>query len=680
MSPARVGSDLGPDADDGRAEVEAEADAARASGKADATRERARPRKKGTATGDTVLVTGASGFIGSHLTAALAAAGTRPVRALVRSEEAAERVRDAAGGGVGIVFGDVTDQASIAAAADGCGVVYHLAGAYRGSAAEVQAVHLAGTAKVLRAVAPEARVVYVSSTSVYGWDQTWPAGHDSPVRPESAYGKAKLAAERLVLARNTGGRGGSGVVARTTIVYGIGDAAGMMARAVRLLKAGRRRWPGTGANRIHLTHVDDLVAGLQLLGDRGDGVYLFAGPEAATTSRIFSLLAGGADLPAPSFGVPAGLLRPLSSTLDSAWARAGREGESPLSRHSVDVLTRDRAYSPSRAEEDLGWTPRVGLDEGIPPVGAWLAGPHDRAPAGTGTRPSAAARVSGNAAEYEHELGFDWRNYFSDPDEGLGTVYERFALHDVLQKAIDRTGARSVLHAPLFGMMGIPGIDAIFLAREGIRVGLVDFVPERLDAVVGIWKEQGLEPETHLVPSADPTTWPEKLDASYDLVFSFAALWWFERPWDALAAQARWADKALLTCVPNLNVFMRARGLMWQKGLFDRINAEALDRRSLLAAADDLGLRPVDTGLFDIPPFPDTCVPIAKVLRTVMGKKPDQPSEGAWTWSILPYLRGEQPDLEARVRRLDTLERRMPAAVQPAWAHHRYTLFLPPDR
>lgn len=649
-------------------------------------------KKKGASTGETVLVTGASGFIGTHLVAALVA-NCRTVRALVRSDAASERVLAAAPlGTVELARGDVTDGAALAAAAEGCGLVYHLAGAYRGTAAELQAVHVAGTAKLLRAVAAEARVVLVSSTSVYGWDQDWPADHASPPRPESAYGKAKLAAERLVLARATG----SAAVARTTIVYGEGDETGMLARAVGLLTRGRRRWPGTGENRIHLTHVDDLVAGLLALADQGDGVFLFAGPEAVPTSRLFGLLAAGAGLEPPTFSVPTGLARPLASVVDAAWSAAGRSGESPLSRHSVDVLTRDRAYSPTRAFEELGWEPRVTLDEGLPAVGAWLAGRRpatnsrkwaSEAPTDAGHAPSAAALASGNSAQAEHELGFDWRSYFADPDEGLGTVYERFALHDVLESAIRQTGARSVLHAPLFGMMGIPGIDAVFLARQGVRVGLVDFVPERMDAVVGVWKELGLEPETHLVPSADPATWPEHLSSSYDLVFSFAALWWFEDPWAALAAQARWADKALLVCVPNRNVFMRARGLLWQKGLFDRINADALDRRQLAAASERIGLRPIDTGLFDIPPFPDTCVPIAKVLRAVMGKgkggkqtEAGELPEGAWVWSVLPYLRGQQPDLEDRVRRLDVLERKMPAAVQPAWAHHRYTLFVPAER
>jgi nucleoside-diphosphate-sugar epimerase len=639
-------------------------------------------RKQATRAGDTVLVTGASGFVGTHLVPALVAAG-RTVRALVRSEAAAEKVRGLAPSGVEIAFGSMEDDGSLRAAADGCGLVYHLAGSYRGTPAALQAVHVAGTAKLLRAVAPEARVVLLSSTSVYGWDQPWPADHDTPPRPASAYGSAKLAAERLVLARPTG----SSVVARTTILYGVGDEHGMLARAVRLLRRGVRRWPGTGDNRIHLTHVDDLVAGLLALADpgRGGGVFLFAGPEAAPVRRIFGLLAEGAGLPAPRFGLPAGVLRPLGTAVDRAWLAAGREGEAPLSRHSVDVLTRDRAYSPARAVTELGWEATVGLDEGVPPVGAWLAerariarSAHDSGE----KRANVAAVASGNAATPAAELGVDWRSYFSDPDEGLGTVYERFALDDVLRAAIARTGARSVLHAPLFGMMGIPGVDAVFLAREGTRVGLVDFVPERMDAVVGLWKELGLEPECHLVPSAHPATWPERLPARYDLAFSFAALWWFDDPWAVLAAQARWADQGVLTCVPNRNVFMRARALLWHQDLFGRLNQEALDRHKLVEAGARIGLQPVDTGLFDIPPFPDTSVPIAKVMRAMLGKKPDQPSEGAldpkkWAWSILPYLRGEQPDLEQRVRKLGTLERTMPEAVQPAWAHHRYTLFVP---
>ncbi|MDQ3896380.1 MAG: hypothetical protein M3326_03845, partial [Actinomycetota bacterium] len=320
-----------------------------------------------------------------------------------------------------------------------------------------------------------------------------------------------------------------------------------------------------------------------------------------------------------------------------------------VARHSVDVLTSDRAYSWARAADDLGWSPTVPVEEGVPPTGAWLA------------------------ARRSTAHGFDWRNYLDDPDEGLGTVYERFALRDVLASAVARTGATSVLHAPAFGMMGFPGLDAVFCARAGLRVGVLDFDADRLDAVAAQWADLGLDPELHLVAGPDPATWPDRLPQPYDLAFSFAALWWFDDPWAVLAAQARWAGKGVLCCVPNKNVFMQARAGLWHRELFrTELNEDALDRAAVTAAASRLGLHPAGTGLFDIPPFPDTSVPIARILRR------GRSSEGkAWAWSIVPHLKGEDPGMEDRVARLAAWERFVPAAVAPALAHHRWHLFEP---
>jgi len=569
-----------------------------------------------------ILVTGASGFIGRHLTSALVA-GDEAVRALVRSDGAAKRVPE----GAEVVRGDVADVGSLRTAAAGARLVYHLAGSYRGTDEEVHAAHVTGTSNLLHALEPGTRLVLVSSTSVYGWDQAWPADHASPTAPASAYGKAKLAAEQIVLRWP----GIEAVVARPTITYGPGDDKGMLARAYNLMRRGVRRFPGDGTNRIHLVHVDDLVRALVLLGDKGDGVYVLGGPAATPVRRILELLAEGAGIEGPSFGLPTNLVRRLAP-------------------HAVDVLTRDRAYSSARADADLGWRPQVGAAEGLPATGAWLAEQRSTA------------------------HGFDWHNYVDDPDEGLGTVYERFALRDVLASAIQRTGATSVLHAPAFGMMGFPGLDAVFCAQQGLRVGLVDYDADRLEAVREKWAELGLTPEIHLVDGPDPATWPSELPAKYDLAFSFAALWWFDDPWAVLAAQARWAGKGVLCCVPNKNVFMQMRARLWHKDLFrTELNEEALDRHAATTAANRLGLTSTGTGLFDIPPFPDTSVPLAKILRR--GKKA---AEGeAWVWSILPFFKGEDPTMEGRIARLASWERFVPGPVAPALAHHRWHLFEP---
>jgi nucleoside-diphosphate-sugar epimerase len=628
-----------------------------------------------------ILVTGASGFIGSHLVGALAAAG-RPVRALVRSDAAAQRVQaavaDATGGSglVEAVHGDVLDRASLVVAARGCDVVYHLAGTYRGAPAELHATHVEGTRNLLDSVEPGSRLVYLGSTSVYGWDQSWPADHQSPTRPASAYGEAKLAAEGLVLGRTSG----ESVVARTTIAYGPGDTGGMLPRAVRLLRRGVRWFPGDGTNRIHLVHVDDLVAGLSLLGDTGSGVFLFGGPEAASMERILGLLAEGAGLPAPRFTLPGAALRPVAAGVEALWELARRPGEPPLTRHSVDVACRARAYSWARAADELGWSPKIPLEVGLAETGAWLMSHQTADPIHVPATNGGAVPATPQASLPSH--GFEWRSYFADADEGLGTVYERFALQKVLESAMARTGSTSVLHAPLFGMLGVPGLDAVFLARSGTRVGLLDFDPERFDAVRSLWSGYGLEPELHPVESPDPSTWPEQLPASYDLVFSFAALWWFDDPWAVLAAQARWARKAVLVCVPNRNVFMKLRSLVWHRDLFSDLNQDALDPVAITAAAGGLGLRPVDDGLFDIPPFPDTSVPLAKGIRRILGRRQeDGPAAAnnpaAWRWSILPYLEGDDPGLAERVERFTVLERHLPSVVAPHLAHHRYILFVP---
>lgn len=566
-----------------------------------------------------ILVTGASGFIGRHLVPTLLADG-HDVRALVRSDGAAKRVPE----GAELVRGDVTDVESLRRAAAGAGAVYHLAGSYRGTDEDLRAAHVTGTANLLQALEQGTRLVYVSSTSVYGWDQPWPADHATPPAPASAYGEAKLAAEKIVLGRT----GIEAVVARPTITYGPGDDKGMLARAYHLMRRGARWFPGDGTNRVHLLHVDDLVRALVLLGEKGDGVYVLGGPSATPVRRILECLAGGAGTAPPSFGLPAALFRPLA-------------------RHSVDVLTRDRAYSCVRADE-LGWRAQVDVEEGLRATGAWLAEQRSTA------------------------HGFDWHNYVDDPDEGLGTVYERFALRDVLAAAVERTAATSVLHAPAFGMMGFPGLDAVFCAREGLRVGLLDHDSDRLEAVREKWAELGLTPEIHLVDGPDPATWPEELPARYDLAFSFAALWWFDDPWAVLAAQARWADKGVLCCVPNKNVFMQMRARLWHKDLFrTELNEQALDRHAATTAANRLGLRSTGTGLFDIPPFPDTSVPLAKILRR--GQKA---SEGKpWVWSILPFFKGQDPTMEDRIARLASWERFVPGPVAPALAHHRWHLF-----
>lgn len=638
-----------------------------------------------------ILVTGAAGFVGRCLVRRLLA-DDRPVRVLVHSPRGADTLHAAlpAGADPEIVAGDVLEHQTVSSATSGCDAVLHLAGRYRGRPDELWAVHRHGTANLLAAVGDAARVVLLSSTSVYGWERAWPADERTPPRPVTAYGRAKIAAERLVRSLPDG----RGVVVRSTIVYGPGDRRGMLTRAHHLLARGVRWVPGDGRNRIHLTHVDDVVDALVRAADGGEGTYQVAGPQATPVGEVLDVLARAARVPAPVFVGAAPLARLAGRVAELGWDLLGRDGQPPLTAHAVDVVTRDRAFAADRAQRELGWRPQVTLHDGLDDTGRWLAEHLAPARARRSEQPTrwrrsgavetppvahqvrqapAGSGVTGSDDGAGCALGPAWRDYFRDPDEGLGTVYERFVLADVIDRALHLTGSASLLHAPLFGMTGIPGLDAVFAARRGIQVGLADTCRQRLEHVEGMWHELGLTPATHHL-DADPASWPQELDGTYDLVFSFAALWWFDDPWAALAAQARYARRGVLVAVPNRTVFLEVRRRTWHRDLFDRLNLDALDLDRIVAAGRHAGLEPAGDGQFDLPPFPDTAVPVARLLRRGS-------SDGArWTWSILPYLRGDAPDLPDRIRWVGAVERRAPPALARHLAHHRHVLLVPADR
>lgn len=155
-----------------------------------------------------VAVTGAEGFIGSHLVEALVAAG-RPVRAMVQYnsfsshgwlDELPSDVRAC----VEVVTGDVRDPGSVRELVAGCDTVYHLAAliaipySYRAPRSYVD-TNVTGTLNVLEAVRESGatRLVHTSTSETYGTAQTVPITEDHPIRTQSPYAASKAAADRL---------------------------------------------------------------------------------------------------------------------------------------------------------------------------------------------------------------------------------------------------------------------------------------------------------------------------------------------------------------------------------------------------------------------------------------------------------------------------------------------------
>jgi nucleoside-diphosphate-sugar epimerase len=310
-----------------------------------------------------VLVTGATGFTGGHLARFLAARGDE-VRVLVRPGARAR----ASLGEFAIVEGDVRDADAARRAADGVEVVYHIAAIYRQAGLrddEYRAVNAAAVGTIVEAAdaGGARRVVHCSTVGVHGDVEHPPANEDGPLKPGDIYQETKLEGERV--AREAAARTGVEVViARPTGIYGPGDR-----RLLKLFRGvAKERFAILGDGRIyyHLTYVDDLVAGFRLCGTvpaAAGRTYILAGGEVTTLNELVTLIAEEARVAPPKLHLPVWPFWTAGAVCEAICAPLGLEP--PLYRRRVDFFTKSRAFDITRARQELGYAPAVGLREGI---------------------------------------------------------------------------------------------------------------------------------------------------------------------------------------------------------------------------------------------------------------------------------------------------------------------------
>jgi nucleoside-diphosphate-sugar epimerase len=320
------------------------------------------------------LVTGATGFTGGHLARTLAADGQR-VRAIVRPRSLVKPETVALrAAGVEVVAGDLTDAAAVRAAAEGCAVVYHIAATYREAGqpdSAYRAINVEGTRHVLEAAraAGATRVVHCSTGGVHGHIERPPANEDAPFAPGDIYQQTKLEAEQL--AREFGRQSGLEVaVVRPIGIHGPGDL-----RFLKMFRGiARGRFPVLGGGQVfyHLTYISDLVQGFRLAATRPEATgrtYIIAGPEYTTLNELAARIARILGVRPPWIRLPAWPFW-LAGAMCEAVCVPLRI-EPPLYRRRVDFYTKSRAFDTTRARAELGYAPRVPLDEGLRLTAAW---------------------------------------------------------------------------------------------------------------------------------------------------------------------------------------------------------------------------------------------------------------------------------------------------------------------
>jgi len=267
-----------------------------------------------------------------------------------------------------------------------------------------------------------------------------------------------------------------------------------------------------------------------------------------------------------------------------------------------------------------------------------------------------------------------WKRYLTDYNEGLGLVYERFVLNDFLIELSQKYDVSSVLEAPLYGMAGVSGINSVILAQSGCQVALVDNNAERLDGVQRIWGELGLNADFRLVE--DESKLPFE-DETFDLTWEWAGLWYLNDPAGLLQELVRTSRRVVFVAMPNrLQVGYLMRKYLLEPEFVKHVDESWTNIGRIRSTLEAAGVRIVQQGVLDVPPWPDTVMPASEVLRRLglRSKKLENRFSGdSWEWNTMAYYLGEQPDLRERVMKYAFLDHaRLPWQAKAIWAHHRY--------
>lgn len=310
----------------------------------------------------TTLISGATGFVGQRLmkkvindSSDCVVLSRRPVQNITTTNAS------------------LTDIPALTAACAGVERIFHCAGRAHSfsslsdeDAAQHWRVNFEGTRNLVETVgkAGVQRFVFLSTVKAMAEPGSVCADEDFSGQPTTAYGQSKRAAEEAVV--EAGRKYGMHVVnLRLTMVYGSGGR-GNLERMGRLVSKG---WfpplPETGNHRS-LVHVDDVIAAMLLVADddRANGrTYIITGPEAPSGRELYDAIRTVLELPRRRWSVPENVLRGAAKCGDSAETLLKRR--IPLDSEALDRLLGSAWYSADRIARELGWRPKVSLQEGL---------------------------------------------------------------------------------------------------------------------------------------------------------------------------------------------------------------------------------------------------------------------------------------------------------------------------
>jgi len=316
------------------------------------------------------LVTGGTGFTGSHLVRSLIEEGME-VRVLARPTSKTDFLKDL---DAEIVIGDISERDDLDRAVKGMDKVFNIAAAFRESNLPEKtywAVNYNGTKNILEACLKYdvSRLVHCSTIGVVSSVATVPSDETASYSPGDVYQQSKCEAEKEVL-RFAREKKLPASVIRPCAIYGPGDMR--LLKMFRMIAQRKFYVFGSGKAFYHMVYINDLVSGFILASEKEKAVgevFIIGGDKYTTLNELFRIIADEFEVNPPKIHFPYKPIEVLSVLMEYAYKPLKKEP--PLYKRRVAFFKKDRAFNISKAKRILGYRPKVDLRKGIHLTAKW---------------------------------------------------------------------------------------------------------------------------------------------------------------------------------------------------------------------------------------------------------------------------------------------------------------------
>lgn len=321
------------------------------------------------------LITGVTGFVGSHLAEACQ---QRSIPTVTIARPTSD-LRWPQQFGCQVVQGDITDAASVRQAMEGVNVVIHSAAKVGdwGPVDDFRQVNVEATTLLLEEAKQRKvdRFVHISTLGVYEARDHYDTDETTPPPPKhiDGYTQTKMEAEAVVTGFNQAYQVPA-VILRPGFVYGTRDRT-VLPKLLDSLRQGLVRYLGSGEQQMNTIHVQNIVDAVFLAVEKPNAVgqiYNLTDDEVVTKKRFMETVAEAAGLPKPTRHVPLGVAKMLAKLVEGFARMRGAKQAPLLTQARIKFLGLNLGYSCAKLQRELGYQPRVKFAQGMPESVRWV--------------------------------------------------------------------------------------------------------------------------------------------------------------------------------------------------------------------------------------------------------------------------------------------------------------------